>query len=74
MEPINTHLSYLLTPTPSGERLVISRVDPDGWTRTVAFVENVEQWERFVVALDDNNDEVAAVHAIDQVRNEPTAP
>jgi hypothetical protein len=45
-------------------RMVIRRRDEDHG-RTVAFIECVEQWERFTATLDAGLDEVAAVHAID---------
>lgn len=48
-------------------RLMIQRQDADH-KRTVAFVESLEQWDRFVAALESGADEVAAVHAIDRAR------
>ena len=33
--------------------------------RTVCFVDSVDEWERFVAAIESGADEVAAVHAID---------
>jgi hypothetical protein len=35
-------------------------------SRIVAFVDSLAEWERFVAALEDGADEVAAVHAIDR--------
>jgi hypothetical protein len=44
--------------------MIIGREGPTG-RKTVAFVETVEQWDRFVSALESGADEVAAVFAID---------
>lgn len=44
---------------------IIRRQDGDGHKRTVAFVDNPDQWKRFVAALESGAVEVAAVHAID---------
>ena len=47
--------------------MFISRKEGNRPRATVATVETVEQWDRFVAALDAGADEVAAVHAIDAV-------
>lgn len=44
---------------------MIQRRNPSGRLSTVAFVDDMEQWDRLVAALKDGADEVAAVHAID---------
>lgn len=46
----------------SGGRTIVRH---DGHTRTVAFIEGLREWDRFVAALESGADEVAAVHAID---------
>ena len=45
-------------------RKSIRRQDADA-KRTVCFVDSVDEWERFVAAIEGGADEVAAVHAID---------
>lgn len=62
-----THGPYeLIGPMTDGtDRMVIRRHDRDRRKRTVAIVDSVEHWDRFVAALESGADEVAAVHAID---------
>jgi hypothetical protein len=60
-----THGIYeLVRSVPLDGRMVIRRRDPDH-RRTVAFVDTLDEWNRFVTALNGGADEVAAVHAID---------
>lgn len=67
MQAQRTHGPYeLIGPMTDGtDRLVIRRRDGDRRKRTVAFVETVAQWDRFVAALESGAGEVAAVHIID---------
>jgi hypothetical protein len=60
------HGPYRLVVSLLTGNLIIVRQDADH-RRTVAFIESMGQWDRFVTALVDGLDEVAAVHAIDAV-------
>ncbi|HTB50086.1 MAG TPA: hypothetical protein VK701_03845 [Solirubrobacteraceae bacterium] len=55
----------LIVNLPEGANMVIRRDDGDR-KRTVAFVDSLADWDRFVAALETGSDEVAAVHAIDE--------
>jgi hypothetical protein len=57
-------LPYEMRASTVSNGYVIRRRDDDH-LRTVAFVESMAQWERFVAAIRAGADEVAAVHAID---------
>lgn len=60
--PLTFHQQYVLLDM--GTRLLIARQDMSR-RRTVAMIENRDQWDRFVAAIESGADEVAAVHAID---------
>jgi hypothetical protein len=63
-EPI-TYGPYSLVVNLAGQgSMVIRRQDSDH-KRTVAFVETIAQWDRFVAGLKSGLDEVQAVHSID---------
>ena len=62
-----TYGPYSLVVSLLDGRMSIRRQDADH-KRTVAFVDSLAEWERFVAALEAGADEVAAVHAIDQER------
>lgn len=55
---------YSLVASLLNGRLSIRRQDADR-RRTVAIVDTLAQWDRFVGALKAGDDEVSAVHAID---------
>ena len=59
---LRTYGVYSLIPGTS--KMVIRRQDPDH-ARTVALIDSLAHWDRFVAALDSGHDEVAAVHKID---------
>lgn len=63
-EPIAHGIYSLLMNLSTGARMVIQRQDADRKS-TVALVDTVQEWEKFVVAIERGEDEVTAVHAID---------
>jgi hypothetical protein len=58
------HGPYSLVMSLMTGALIIQRQGP-AKKSTVAFVDSLAQWDRFVAALEDGANEVAAVHAID---------
>jgi hypothetical protein len=56
---------YNVEPTTAAAYKLMIRWDDGERGRTVAFVDDMDQWGRFVAALKAGADEVAAVHAID---------
>lgn len=65
MTTVHTHGLYKLEVNDIGGGFLIRRQGP-ARVRTVAFVDSVAQWERFVAALEAGHGEVVAVHAIDR--------
>lgn len=64
-EPVAYGPYSLIVNLSEGASMVIRRDDGDR-CRTVAFVDSLAEWDRFVGALATGCDEVAAVHAIDE--------
>lgn len=55
---------------PESHGFMITRQDPDH-RRTVAFVDNLDQWQTFIQSLASTENEVMAVHAIDARKDNP---
>jgi hypothetical protein len=64
-EPVAYGPYSLIVNLSEGASMVIRRDDGDR-QRTVAFVDSLAEWDRFVTELEGGSDEVAAVHAIDE--------
>jgi hypothetical protein len=64
-EPVAYGPYSLLVNLSEGARMMIRRDDGDR-KRTVALIDTLGQWDRFVAALEAGSDEVAAVHAVDE--------
>lgn len=65
MKGFVTHGPYELRVSLLDGGMLIRRLDDDGRRRTVAMVDTLHHWDRFVAALEAGATEVAAVHAID---------
>jgi hypothetical protein len=52
--------------TDSRQITPITRLDADGRKRTIAFIASLEEWERFVTALEAGAGEIYAIRAIDE--------